>query len=300
MTPESAPAVSVLVAARNAERDLPDLIASLERQTVDDFEVLLLDDASTDRTAAIARESPLVQVESFTEHGGYPAGLNAAARRASGEWLALTDADCRPAEGWIEQGLKAVGENDGGVIIAGQIEMPLGVSPNVAMLVDAVSYLDQKRYAAEGLAAGANLWTPRALWERLGGFAEGLGTYGGLDTDYCRRAAELGATVVYAPDVVVEHPPRRRMRDVARKSFRLGRDRTMVGDDREGSVLTAGWRSMLPQTRFEPPERLRSQGIELSRSRRAQLLAAIYLARHLPTVAGERIAARGQARSRDR
>jgi hypothetical protein len=39
------------------------------------------------------------------------------------------------------------------VIIAGQIEMPLGPSPNLAMLVDAVSYLDQERYAAQGLAA---------------------------------------------------------------------------------------------------------------------------------------------------
>jgi hypothetical protein len=79
------------------------------------------------------------------------------------------------------------------------------------------------------------------------------------------------------------------MRDVARKSFRLGRDRIMVGDRREGSVLSGGWPPMLPHTRFEPPERLRSQGIELSRSRCVQLLAAIYLGRHLPpTVADER------------
>lgn len=293
MTRKSGPALSVLVAARNAERDIGDLISCLERQTIDDFEVLLTDDASTDRTAAIARESPLFDVESFDVHRGYPAALNTAARRATGEWLALTDADCRPAPDWVEQGMRAAEDAEGEVILAGHIEMPLGTSPNLAMLVDAVSYLDQERYAADGLAAGANLWTPRAVWERLGGFTEGFGTYGGLDTDYCVRAKELGVSVVYARKVVVEHPPRRRIRDVARKSFHLGRDRALVsGGKPEESLLAGGWRSMLPQRRFEPPERLRSQGIELPTARRAQLLAAIYFTRHLPAVAGEHIGRR--------
>jgi glycosyltransferase involved in cell wall biosynthesis len=289
---ESRPSVSVLVAARNAERDLPKLLACLERQTVADFEVLLTDDASTDRTASIARESPAVGAESFTVHRGYPAALNAAAQRARGEWFALTDADCRPAPDWVEQGLRAATEAGDDVILAGHIEMPLGPSPNLAMLVDAVSYLDQERYAAQGLAAGANFWCPRSLWERLGGVSEQLGTYGSIDTDFCLRATELGYKVTYAPDAVVEHPPRKSMRDVVKKSFRLGRNRALlINHRRVGSVVAAGWRTMIPQTKLEPG-RLSDQGIDLSKPRRAQLLAALYLARHLPTVAGERVGRR--------
>jgi FkbM family methyltransferase len=284
---ESQPSVSILVAARNAERDLPILLAALERQTTEDFEVLLSDDASTDRTEAIAQASPLVDVESFDRHRGYPAALNAAARRARGQWLALTDADCRPADDWVERGLKAAADLGRDAILAGHIEMPLGPSPNLAMLVDAVSYLDQEQYAADGLAAGANLWSPRSLWQRLGGFSEDLGIYGGIDTDYCMRAGEIGCPLVYIPDAIVQHPPRKRVRDVVRKSFGLGRDTALLAERHHLKSVAAGWRAMLPQTKFEPTPRLRSQGIELSRARRAQLLAAIYLARHLPAVAGE-------------
>jgi glycosyltransferase involved in cell wall biosynthesis len=293
------PAVSVLIAARDAEQDLPDLLSCLERQSIDDFEVVLTDDASSDRTAAIAEASPLVQLERFNHHRGYPAALNAAARRAAGSWLALTDADCRPADDWLEQGLNVGAEAQSrDLIIAGHIDMPLGSSPNMAMLVDAVSYLDQERYAAQGQAAGANLWAPREMWERLGGFSERIGTYGACDTDFCLRATKLGCEVVYAPNSIVEHPPRRRLRDVARKSFRLGRDRAVMMRDHQevDSVLPSGWRSMLPQTRLESPPRLIDQGHDLSWIRRVRLLAALYLARHLPVVAGERIGSRANRR----
>jgi len=99
-TPQPAPSrptVSVIVPARNEEDCLGACLASLLRQTGVNFEILVVDDASTDGTRAIAASFPGVRI---VDPGFPPAGwsgknnaVTAGARTASGEWLLFTDAD---------------------------------------------------------------------------------------------------------------------------------------------------------------------------------------------------------------
>jgi glycosyl transferase family 2 len=91
------PEVSVIVPARNEEAGLGACLESLMSQDDANFEVLVVDDGSTDRTRQIALSFPGVQV---IDAGWLPAGwtgknnaLTAGARHASGEWLLFTDAD---------------------------------------------------------------------------------------------------------------------------------------------------------------------------------------------------------------
>lgn len=92
-----APVVSVVVPAFNAEETLADCVGSARRQTLADIEVIVVDDASTDGTLALARrlasEDPRVKVVS-AEHNRGPAGArNLGLAAAAGEWIALLDAD---------------------------------------------------------------------------------------------------------------------------------------------------------------------------------------------------------------
>src|SRR5258708_2636588 len=91
------PTVSVIVPARNEEACLGGCLESLVSQDGVGFEIIVVDDGSTDRTRAIAESFPGVQV---IEPGPLPAGwsgknnaVTAGARRARGEWLLFTDAD---------------------------------------------------------------------------------------------------------------------------------------------------------------------------------------------------------------
>ena len=91
------PTVSVIVPARNEEASLGACLQSLVEQTGVDFELIVVDDASTDRTLEIAQCFPLVQV---VEAGYLPEGwigknnaLAAGAKQAHGGWLLFTDAD---------------------------------------------------------------------------------------------------------------------------------------------------------------------------------------------------------------
>src|SRR5487761_690637 len=95
------PRVSILVPARNEEEILPAALASLMNLNYPDYEVILVDDASTDRTGALAderaaRDSRLTVIHNFAlpaDWTGKGHALHLAAQAASGEWILATDAD---------------------------------------------------------------------------------------------------------------------------------------------------------------------------------------------------------------
>jgi glycosyltransferase involved in cell wall biosynthesis len=91
------PAVSVIVPARNEELCLGSCLQSLVAQTGVRFEIIVVDDGSTDRTREIAESYPDVRVISpeVLRHGwsGKNNALVAGASQARGEWFLFTDAD---------------------------------------------------------------------------------------------------------------------------------------------------------------------------------------------------------------
>ena len=112
------PTISVIIPARNEERNLPHLLESLKKQTIPLHEVIVVDDHSRDRTRSIA-ESYGVKVLTSPE---LPAGWTGKSwalwngyRESSGELLIFLDADVRLSENAIES-LVQEQQRQGGVI----------------------------------------------------------------------------------------------------------------------------------------------------------------------------------------
>lgn len=204
------PVVSVIIPARNAEKTISRTLRGLSRQDLErPYEVIVVDNASTDETARIVSESGLgVRVLEGDGSGpGRARNLGADAARAS--TLAFTDADCEPQPGWLRSGLEALA---GGDLVQGAVEpdpaarrRPFDRSVRVS--------------SARGLFETANMLVSRSLFDEVGGFMDWLtkttrATEGstasetrpfGEDLQFGWKARRLGARTVFAPSAVVHH-----------------------------------------------------------------------------------------------
>ena len=109
------PTVSVIVPARNEQACLPSCIESLVTQTGVAFEVIIVNDHSTDRTREIALSFPGVRViDAAPLPQGWTGKNNAVtsgARVAQGEWLLFTDADTVHLPGSLARSLNEAKRN---------------------------------------------------------------------------------------------------------------------------------------------------------------------------------------------
>ena len=217
------PALSVVVPVRNGEHSLPGLLDALAAQTVGALEVLVVDNNSTDGTAALAAAHPVVtEVLTETRPGSY-AARNAGLARATGDVVLFTDADCRPAPGWAAALAGAVRAPEP-ALAAGPVVLGTD-SPTPWRRVwgayDRAMYLDQERSVGElGAAATANLAVRREVLLAQGGFDGSLASGG--DHAFTSAAVAAGHQLVYVPEAVVHHPPRDTLSETWKLWRRLG------------------------------------------------------------------------------
>lgn len=106
------PRFSVIIPALNEEKFLPNLLASLAKQTNRDFDVVVVDGGSTDATIAAAKLfADAIQLTVVKHHGtGVSAQRNFGARLAKGQWLVFADADSVLMPNFIERCIWFIGQ----------------------------------------------------------------------------------------------------------------------------------------------------------------------------------------------
>lgn len=123
--PDQRPAVSVIIPVYNGAATLLRAISSAQNQTVSDIEIVVVDDASTDHTAALVKEcmaaDPRIRLYSQAVNSGPAAARNLALRHSSGEWVALLDADDEMTPDRLERLLAVADEQD--VMVADNLLM---------------------------------------------------------------------------------------------------------------------------------------------------------------------------------
>jgi glycosyltransferase involved in cell wall biosynthesis len=111
------PLVSVVICVRNGEKCVGGCIESLLNQTFRDYEIIIVDDASNDRTVEIINRFKDQRIKCLRnkEWLGIPKSRNIGLKHASGKYLFLTDADCTVSKDWIEEGLSCFADDCVGV-----------------------------------------------------------------------------------------------------------------------------------------------------------------------------------------
>lgn len=106
----TSPLVSVIIVSWNSAEHLPHCLDSLSQQTFQDFEVILVDNGSSDQGAdGVEQKFPGLDlhVECFESNLGFAVANNIGARLARGKWLALLNADAFPKSDWLDKILDA-------------------------------------------------------------------------------------------------------------------------------------------------------------------------------------------------
>ncbi len=225
--------ISVVVAARNEELRLPALLDALAAQTHPDFEVIIVDDASDDDTAALvlARTAAddrfrLVRVTEPTAPRKKHA-LTQGIAEAHHDRLAFTDADCVPPPGWLA-GLAACAHTEPDAVFVGY--GPYRRTPGVLnafvryeTLVTALMTAAAVGWGRPYMAVGRNFSYPKTLFVRLGGFAHSLASLSGDDDLLVQEVARHDAAPVrylFDPDTFVLSEAPATWRQWARQKLR--------------------------------------------------------------------------------
>ncbi|MFL5328632.1 MAG: glycosyltransferase [Gemmataceae bacterium] len=216
----SAPRVSVIVCTYNGGRTLRQCLHSLLDIEYPDYEVIVVDDGSTDDTQEILRAFPDVRVIR-QENCGLSAARNTGLNAASGSIVAYTDSDCYADRHWLT-GLVDQLERSGASAVGGpnlspedgQLAACIGASPGQPMHV-----LESDQVAEH--IPGCNMACRKEALVSINGF-DPLYRVAGDDVDVCWRLQQAGHWITFAPGAFVWHHRRQTLRGYFRQQAGYG------------------------------------------------------------------------------
>lgn len=216
-----APLISVIIPAWNSGHRITMVLDAIGRQTTprDRFEVIVVDNGSTDGTADAARHYDFVKVLSEPIASSYRA-RNKGLAEARGTYVLLTDADCVPDPDWMAQAIVAIGQGPEDGLFAGEVALfrEEGGSPLAAAYEELFAF-NQRSNVARGFCITANWLCRRDDMRAIGGFNPNL--LSGGDGDCARRMTAAGHQLVHVPGMVVRHPTRASLRELVHKRRRV-------------------------------------------------------------------------------
>jgi glycosyltransferase involved in cell wall biosynthesis len=260
--------VSIVIPAFNSKRFVGEAVASVLAQTHDELELIVIDDGSTDDTAAVARAAvggdSRGRVLSFP-NGGLPVARNRGLAEARGEFIAMLDGDDRWAPDKLEKQLRVFAAEPDCVCVGCLMSYiasdgrPLpGFARRIVQTGEDLRYEGQQELIRRALVLP---FSPSAIVMRtaavraIGGSDETLGHRQGEDVDLVARIAEQGRV-----SVVTERLADYRLREdsISGKDYRRTRREAWFVVARQRARLAGGdlsWEQYLAEYRPSPLER---------------------------------------------
>jgi len=218
-TKRSTPKVSVVVPVYNGVPKIARCLQALFEQTLQPYEVIVVDGHSTDSTVEVAGKFPVTVV--YEDHGTVGGARQVGVEHARGDYVAFTDADCIPRKNWLEN---LVREFDDGIVGVGGGIRNVGKGlweESIALALDTFlgsansvqdRVLKEKRIVKS--ISGCNSIYRKKDIVAVGGFDIHLSI--NEDTELNSRLQQLG-TIIYTPDAIVHHHQERGLGDFARR-----------------------------------------------------------------------------------
>jgi poly-beta-1,6-N-acetyl-D-glucosamine synthase len=193
------PAVSVIICAKNEEKNLTANLDRILTQAYHSFEVLVIDDDSTDKTFEVLLEYSkkysylrIIKNSYIKKSQGKKSALALGIKESKHEIVLLTDADCSPnSENWIRSSVDSLGKKD---ILLGygpyfQHEGFLNSFIRFETILSAIQYFSFAKIGLPYMGVGRNLCYRKKLFEQVGGFSSHENVSSGDDDLFINQVA---------------------------------------------------------------------------------------------------------------
>jgi len=220
------PQLSVIIAVHNGEQIIQRTLSALAASSFTDFETMVVDDASSDRSAELIAGHP-VRLVRLVQNRGAGFARNEGARQARGKILFITDQDCLVEPDTLGRAVAAAAAHEQRVIGGTYTTIPADRERFASSFQSLhVHYFETKHQRPDYVAAHAMV-VPRELFLHYGGFPEEpiMGKLDGLaaDVHLCRRMRADGVEVLADVSIQVRHyfdfTIVRSLRNAASKSY---------------------------------------------------------------------------------
>ena len=217
---------SFIIPVFNRPDEVDELLESMTRQTVKDFEVIVVEDGSTVTCKAVCdKYAGILDLHYYyKENSGPGQSRNYGAERASGEWLIVLDSDVVLPEGYMRS-----------LTIGGEAFSAFGgpdaAHPSFTPVQKAISYSMTSFFTTGGIRGGKgkkmdkfyprsfNMGIRREVYQELGGFSK---MRFGEDIDFSYRIVEAGYKTALLPGAWVWHKRRTDFRKFFRQVYNSG------------------------------------------------------------------------------
>ena len=246
--PAEPPEITVVVCAFNEERTIAACLRSLEALDYPNFEVVVVNDGSTDQTGELADARACERLRVVHQpNAGLSAARNRGIAEARGSIVAFTDADCVVDREWLR---RLAPRFVAGAVAVGGPNLSPANAPRVASIVSAAPGLPTHVLLDDRTAEhvpGCNMAFDRAVLRSLGGFRERY-RVAGDDVDLCWRLQDAGYEIAFQPDAFVWHERRPTARAYLRQQRGYGRAEARLWRDHPGRFDRNGapqWRGRI-------------------------------------------------------
>lgn len=224
----SAPEFSIVIPAYNARGTIDTCLTALLNQTIarDRYEVIVVDDGSTDDTAQ--------RVESYgvrllrQANAGPAAARNNGARQAQGDLLLFTDSDCEPLPDWLEQMTTPFADPAVKAAKGSYLTKQRSLTARFAQLEFEERYDMLDRVASIDMIDTYSACFRTQVFRDLGGFDPSFPMANNEDTELSYRLAETGARMLFLRKAIVYHQHPASLRKYCRVKYWRGFWRMVV------------------------------------------------------------------------
>lgn len=224
------PLVSIIIPAKNAESTIRKCLNSILRVDCLSYELIVIDDGSTDDTPKILSEYK--DIKTITTSGIGPSkARNIAVKEAEGEFIAFTDADCAVNVNWLNELLSGFKVFPEAIACGGRQELPQDADDfekdvfifmkKTGFITDYMRKINKNDIIEVNHNPSCNVIYRKSVFLKEGGFLENLWPGEDVELDYRLRKKKY--KLIFNPKAIVYHYRPKNRKEFSKMMFRYGK-----------------------------------------------------------------------------